>query len=186
MEGRGGTFNYKWIKLGLREITWLPGAPWLLASRRGLLGQNTLHFSPQIGLSGLSSWSRSQEGACWGQCPGGGEYTLLCLVAQLCPTLHDPMGCSPPGSSVHGILQVRILEWVAMTSSRGSSQPRDWTPVSRVAGGFFTIWATREALWYYICWIKIYISLFILHPSIDSQLDLQNPRLLCQVSLHLT
>ena len=45
-------------------------------------------------------------------------------------TLCDPMDCSPPGSSVHGILQTRILEWVAMLSSRGSSQPRDQTPIS--------------------------------------------------------
>ena len=55
------------------------------------------------------------------------------------------MDCSPPGSSVHGILQARILEWVAMPSSRGSSQPRGWTQVSHVAGRFFTTWATREA-----------------------------------------
>ena len=56
------------------------------------------------------------------------------------------MDCSPPGSSVHGILQAWMLEWVAMPSSRGSSQPRDQTQVSHIAGGFFTIWATREAL----------------------------------------
>ena len=49
---------------------------------------------------------------------------MLCLITQLCPTLCDPMDCSPPGSSVHGILQERILEWVAMPSSRGSSHPR--------------------------------------------------------------
>ena len=68
------------------------------------------------------------------------------VVAQLCPTLCDPMDCSPPGSSVHGILQARILEWVAIPFSRGSSQPRDWTQPSLIAGRFFTIWATREAL----------------------------------------
>ena len=68
------------------------------------------------------------------------------LVAQSCPTLWDTMGCSPPGSSVHGILQARILGWVAMSSSRGSSWPRNQTQVSRIIGGFFTIWATREAL----------------------------------------
>ena len=50
---------------------------------------------------------------------------VLCLVIQLCPTFCDAMDCSPPGSCVHGILQARILEWVAMPSSRGSSQPRD-------------------------------------------------------------
>ena len=59
------------------------------------------------------------------------------LVTQSCPTLCDPMDCSPPGSSVHGILQARILEWVAMPSSRGSSLPRDRTQVSRIADGFF-------------------------------------------------
>ena len=62
-------------------------------------------------------------------------------LLQLCPALCDPMGCSPLGSSVHGILQARILEWVAMPSSRGSSWPRDWTRVSCgscISGGFFT------------------------------------------------
>ena len=54
------------------------------------------------------------------------------------------MDCSPPGSSVMEILQARILEWVAMPSSKGSSQSRDWIQVSCVAGGFFAIWATQE------------------------------------------
>ena len=72
-------------------------------------------------------------------------FLPLVWVAQLCLTLCDPTDCSPPGSSVHGILLARILEWVAMPSSRGSSRPRDWTRVSRIAGGFFTIWATKEA-----------------------------------------
>ena len=67
-----------------------------------------------------------------------------CMGAQLlqsCPTLCDPMDYSPPGSSVHGILQSRILEWVATPSCRGSSWPRDWTRiscVSSIAGRFFT------------------------------------------------
>ena len=56
------------------------------------------------------------------------------------------MDCSPPGSSIHGIFQARILEWVAIAFSRGSSQPRDWTQVSCITGRFFTYWATREAL----------------------------------------
>ena len=68
------------------------------------------------------------------------------LVAQSCPTLCDPVDCSLPGFSVHGILQARILEWVTIFFSRGSSQPRDWTQVSRIAGRFFTSWRTREAL----------------------------------------
>ena len=63
----------------------------------------------------------------------------LVLVAQSCLTLCDSMDCSLPGSSVHGILQARILEWVAIPFSRGSSQPRDGTQVSYTVGRFFTI-----------------------------------------------
>ena len=59
--------------------------------------------------------------------------------AQSCPTLCNPMDCSPPGSSVHGILQARILEWIAIPFSRGSSHPRDRAWVSCIASGFFTI-----------------------------------------------
>ena len=70
-------------------------------------------------------------------------------VAQSCPTLCNPMDCSPPGSSVHGILQKRILEWVVVPFSRGSSKPRDRTQASCIVGKFFTVWATREALCYY-------------------------------------
>ena len=58
------------------------------------------------------------------------------LITQLLHTLFDPMYYSPPDSSVHGILQSRTLDWVAISSSRGSFQPRDQTPVSRIAGGF--------------------------------------------------
>ena len=65
-------------------------------------------------------------------------------VTQLCPTLCDPMDCSPPGSSVRGILQAKTLEWVVIPFSRGSSWPRDWTQVSCIAGRFFISWATRE------------------------------------------
>ena len=64
--------------------------------------------------------------------------------------------CSPPGSSVNGILQARILEWVAIPFSGVSSRPRDWTRVSHIAGRFFTISATREDLRMAI--IKIYIN----------------------------
>ena len=61
-------------------------------------------------------------------------------VAQSCPTL-----CSPMNYTVHGILQARILEWVAFPFSRGSSQPRNWSRVSCITGGFFTNWVFREA-----------------------------------------
>ena len=72
----------------------------------------------------------------------------VCVRAQLCLTLCYPIYCSPPGSSVHRIFQAKILEQVAMLSSRGSSQHRDQTRISCVScitGGFFTYWATGEA-----------------------------------------
>ena len=66
------------------------------------------------------------------------------LVAQLCPVLHGPIGSSPTDSSVHGILQAKIMEWVAILFSRGSSRPRDQTQVSCISGRFFSIWVIRE------------------------------------------
>ena len=77
---------------------------------------------------------------------------LLCwvhgdvIVTESYLTLCDPMNCSLLGSSVCGILQSRILQWVAISFSRGSSLPRDQAWVSCIAGRFFTILATREAL----------------------------------------
>ena len=80
-------------------------------------------------------------------CSGMCIYSLKVkvLVAQSCPALCNPVDGSPPGSSVHGILQARILEWVASPFSRGSSPPRDQIPVSCITGGLFTIWITGEA-----------------------------------------
>ena len=68
------------------------------------------------------------------------EATVKVKVTQSSPTRCSPVNCTP-----HGILQARILEWVAFPFSRGSSQPKDRTQVSRIAGRFFTSWATREA-----------------------------------------
>ena len=84
----------------------------------------------------------------------------MCLCAkslQLCLTLCEPMDCSPQGSSVHEILQARILEWVAMPSSRGSLQPRDWTLISFLvlAGRFFTTSTTWEAWKFYVIYKKL-------------------------------
>ena len=71
-------------------------------------------------------------------------YDMLKVkVTQSCPTLCNPMDC------IHGILQARMLEWVAFSFSRGSSQPRDRAQVFHIAGGFFTGWATREAQEYW-------------------------------------
>ena len=71
--------------------------------------------------------------------------TECALVTQSCLTLCNPMDCSLPVSSVHGILQARILEGVTIIFSRGSSWPRDRTQVSCIAGRFFAVWATKEA-----------------------------------------
>ena len=91
---------------------------------------------PSMGLHRVGhDWSKQQQ-----------QVSKKVLVTQSYPTLCDPMDCSPPGSSVHEIFQERILEWVAISFSRGSSQPRDWSRVSCTAGRFFTDWATREAL----------------------------------------
>ena len=67
-------------------------------------------------------------------------------VTQSCLTLCDPMGCSLPGSSVHGIFQAIVLEWIAIFFSRGSSQPRGRTWVSRIVDRCFTAWAPREVI----------------------------------------
>ena len=93
-----------------------------------LLSGNVLHYTLQY-LLPLMPWS-----------PVGGKVKVS--VFQLCLTLWNPMDCSPPGFSVHEILQARILEWIAIPLSRGSSQPRDWTQVSSIAGRLFTVWAT--------------------------------------------
>ena len=74
-------------------------------------------------------------------------YEWVSEVAQSFPTLCDPMDCSLPGSFLHGILQARVLEWVAISVCRGSSWPRDPTWVSHIPGRRFNLWATREALY---------------------------------------
>ena len=75
------------------------------------------------------------------------------------------MDCSPLDSSVHGILQTRILQWVAVPFSRESSRPRDRTCISHIAGRFFTIWATKEAPFY--TWQCIYVNATLsIHPTL--------------------
>jgi len=84
---------------------------------------------------------------------------MYVLVTQSCLTVFDPMDCSLPGSSVHGILQARILEWVAIPFSRESSRLRDWTRVSCTADRFFTVWATKEEKmsWFELNFVDKYI-----------------------------
>ena len=72
----------------------------------------------------------------------------VCVCTQLCTALCNPMDCRPPGSSVQGILQARVLEWAAISSSRGSSRPRDRTPVSYVS-------CTGRRVLYHRTWIEV-------------------------------
>ena len=86
--------------------------------------------------------------------PGDSLSFILCSVAPLYPTFCDPMHYwGPPGSSVHGISQAKLLEWVAISFSRGSFPPRDQTTSPALAGGFFNTW-TREVQG----WLEIGIS----------------------------
>ena len=71
--------------------------------------------------------------------------TYCCLVTKSCLTLCDRMDCSPPGSSVHGISKARILEWVAISFSRGCSQPMEWACISHIGRQVLYHWDTREA-----------------------------------------
>ena len=86
-------------------------------------------------------------------------FCIVCVCAQLYLTLCDPMDCSPLGSSVHGISQARILEWVAISSSRGSSRPKNWTRISCSAGRFFTTEppekpACQDSPWLSSGWVR--------------------------------
>ena len=96
-----------------------------------------------------SWWEYKSVQPLWGTVPQKPENRAImkvkALVAQSYLTLFDPMDCSLPSSSVHGICQARTLEWVAIPFSRGSSWPWNQTQVSYLTGRFFTIWATREA-----------------------------------------
>ena len=119
---------------------------------------------PVIVLS-LASWIHNSSSGEWTGVLAS-SFNQCVLVTHSCPTLCNPVDCSLPGSSVHGILQARILEWVAVPFSRGSSQPRDWTGVSCIADGLFTSWATREALHHPEPWLYRASHLFTLLTSL--------------------
>ena len=111
-------------------------APPMIPPHPRALSLHTPEGSPTPRTQAASLQDKEKDGGTSGQ----NFISILCsLFAQSCPILCDPMDCSPPGSSVHGILQARILKRVATLFSRGSSQPRDQTQVSCTAGGFFTV-----------------------------------------------
>ena len=113
----------------------------------GLSPTRNWTYTPCIGRQNLSHWT-AKEVPKWiyvlnADFLNSSLEVKWSEVAQSCPNLCDPMDCSPPGSFIHGILQARILEWVAISFSRGSSQPRDQTQVFCIAGRRFNLWATR-------------------------------------------
>ena len=136
------------------SCVWLFATPWTVAHQASL----SMDFSRQEYWSGLSFLSPGdlpdpgikprppalQADSLPSESPGKPSWCLKVkvLVPQSCPTLCDPMDCSPPGFSIHGIFQAWVLEWVAISFSRGSSRPRDWTRVSCIAGRHSNIWAT--------------------------------------------
>ena len=114
-------------------------------------------------------------------------------VTQSLPTLCDPMDCSLPGFSIHRFSQARIMEWVAISFSRGSSWPRDWTPVSCIIGRLLTLWATREVLIYIKLTNKNFIYLIyttwcfdmLIHSEIIAMTKLINISITSHISLFL-
>ena len=88
------------------------------------------------------------------------ECVCVRPVTQSCPILCDPINCSLPGSSIRGILLARILEWVAISFSRGSSWPRDWTRVSCLAGGFCSTSHLRSPFLVYLLLFVVAIVVF--------------------------
>ena len=93
----------------------------------------------------------------------------VCFAIQLCPTLCDPMNCSPPGSFVYGIFQPRILQWFAISYSRGSSWHRDWTPIS------CTSCIGRLILYHWVTWEAPYVHAAAAAKSLQSCPTLRDP-----------
>ena len=94
----------------------------------------------------LSAWTEAERKVNTAERGGFIRKEEVCVSCSVMSDSSRPRGLCPPGFSIHGILQARILDWVAIAFSRGSSWPRDQAQVSRIAGRFFTVWASREAL----------------------------------------
>ena len=115
----------------------------------------------------------------------------MCVHVCVCYLLSRVWLCNPTdynlsGFSVHGILQARILEWIAIPFSRGTSQPRGRTLVSCIAGRFFTVWATGKSFMFIVCSIfKRCCSNNILHPTCSSRIGLDKLQIIKQISLDL-
>ena len=154
LEERVGTSLSRWMRRGNRRKSWVN-----LSRGLGILTS----FILQISWRWLDVWVYQEFEGWWNDqreaekmnkriCVNTTGANTTCVHAKMllsCLTLCNPMDYSPPGSSVHAILQARILKWAAISSSRGFYWPKDRTQVSCgscIAGGFFTAWVTKEAL----------------------------------------
>ena len=137
--GRWWANREKWLDTGFIVICDLKVSKAKLIAR-GVKDYLNSMDEEKIFWSQTRTWEKSQ-GYKWGR-----SRSLCVLIAPSCPILCDPMNHSQICSSIHGILQARILECVAIPFSRGSSQSRDQTQVC-IASRFFTVWATRETHW---------------------------------------
>ena len=148
---------WKWKKVKLLSRVRLFVIPWTVAYQASLsMGFLQARILEWVTIS-FSRGSSRPRNRTWVSCIGGRRFNLwaireaqfqvyikvnqlyICMKVKSSLTLCNPMDCSPPGSSVHGIFQTRVLEWVAISFSRGSSQPRDRTQVSHTAGRCFTV-----------------------------------------------
>ena len=129
--------------LAWRIKTEKPGGLWF---RESDVAEATEHTHMNIGVH-VSFWVTIFSGYMPRSETAGLYVCYCCLVTKLCPTLCDPVSYSPSCSSVHGISQAKILEWVSISSSRGSSWSRDWTHVSCIGRWVLYHWATREAVY---------------------------------------
>ena len=122
--------------------------------QRCIYASQVLDRDPSEGRKARIHWRDNPSEGVWREplrvrdCPGKSilrnQHRWWWFSCSVVSDSCDLMDCSPPGSSVHGILQARTLEWVAISFSRGSSWPRDWTQVSCIAGRFFTDWAKHR------------------------------------------
>ena len=178
-----GRFFTSWTTREAHLCVETQSIPWAWSLLMGFPGQKYCILLTAFLLLGVSGWwwggSREGRERQWALCgwgrknkeahvcippnsaclfPYGPTVSLLCVrsVAQSYLTLCDPMDCSPPGFSVHGISQARILEWVATSFSRESSQARDWTHISCTVGRYFTTEPSEKPVYpYYITIISL-------------------------------
>ena len=135
--------NSKWQNWGLERLVPQPGSAGRALEPRECVFRASKPWVPGKTLSQRLHWPLPQVTRCWKPTQKVTLTEFHNSISRAYPTLCDPMDCSLPGSSVHGIFQARLLEWVAMPSSRGSSRARDSTHVfcvSCIAGGFVTLW----------------------------------------------